>query len=310
MDVVIAVVLPVFGLIGVGYAVSRVGLLTAVGLQGLTNYTFYVAFSALLFDAMRKVRLASLEPHILAGYFAGSLGMFALALIVARFVFRLRPSERAFMALGSTFSNGVGLGIPLALSTWGQAGLVPLLMIVAIHSLILLTLASLLVELDNDSGHLGARIWASVVAMARHPVLIAIFAGLAWGATGIALPGVVQHMLSQVSASAAPCALVGLGASLATIRPGRGMPETLAMCAIKLLLLPLCVFVMTHYVFALPPLWVAVATLYGALPTGANVYLLAQRYGVYVARSTSMVLVSTGLSLFTLSVLLALLAPR
>ena len=73
MGVVLGIVLPVFGLIGIGYLVARAGLLNCAALQGLTNYTFLIAFSALLFRAMRNVRVETLEPHILVDYFAGSL---------------------------------------------------------------------------------------------------------------------------------------------------------------------------------------------------------------------------------------------
>lgn len=308
MGIVIEVVLPVFGLIALGYLFARTPLMTEAGLRGLTNYTFYIAFSALLFRAMRDVRLEELDHDILFAYFGGSLATFAAALTIGRFVFHLRLGERAFMALGSTFSNGVGLGIPLVLATWGESGLVPLLMIVSIHSLILLTLATVLVELDRDGVGMGRRLAISLGSMIRHPVLVAIFAGLAWGATGLSLPQVVEQPLKLLADSASPCALVALGGSLATIRIAGDLPQTLAMTALKLLLLPAIVWVLAQHVIGLPPLWVAVATLNAALPAGANVPLQAQRYGIYVARSTSVVLVSTGLSVVTLSALLAFFA--
>lgn len=308
MGIVIEVVLPVFGLIALGYLFARTPLMTEAGLRGLTNYTFYIAFSALLFRAMRDVRLEELDHDILFAYFGGSLATFAAALVIGRFVFHLRLGERAFMALGSTFSNGVGLGIPLVLATWGESGLVPLLMIVSIHSLILLTLATVLVELDRDGVGMGRRLAISLGSMIRHPVLVAIFAGLAWGATGLSLPQVVEQPLKLLADSASPCALVALGGSLATIRIAGDLPQTLAMTALKLLLLPAIVWVLAQHVIGLPPLWVAVATLNAALPAGANVPLQAQRYGIYVARSTSVVLVSTGLSVVTLSALLAFFA--
>ena len=68
------------------------------------------------------------------------------------------------------------------------------------------------------------------------------------------------------------------------------------------------VWVLARHVIGLDPLWVAVATVNAAMPSGANVYLLAQRYGVYVARSTSTVLLSTAMSIVTLSVVLAIFA--
>ena len=45
--------------------------------------------------------------------------------------------------------------------------------------------------------------------------------------------------------------------------------------------------------------------LLSALPTGALVFVIAQRYGVYEQRSSAIILVSTILSVFTVSGLLA-----
>ena len=147
MATVLGIVLPVFALIFVGWLIARVGLLSEEGLRGLTNYTFYVAFSALLFRAMRDVRLQELDAGILLAFFGGVGVVWLLATAIGRFVFRLTLAEQAMMALGACFSNGVGLGIPLIFATWGRDGLVPLLMIIAVHSAIILSTASVLAEL-------------------------------------------------------------------------------------------------------------------------------------------------------------------
>jgi predicted permease len=53
-----------------------------------------------------------------------------------------------------------------------------------------------------------------------------------------------------------------------------------------------------------------VATLNAAMPAGANVYLIAQMYGIGVARATNAVVISTAASVFTLSVALLLLGVQ
>jgi len=62
--------------------------------------------------------------------------------------------------------------------------------------------------------------------------------------------------------------------------------------------------------FPLDPLWLTVATLNAAMPAGANVYLIAQMYGIGVARATNAVVISTAASVFTLSVALLLLGVQ
>ena len=47
-----------------------------------------------------------------------------------------------------------------------------------------------------------------------------------------------------------------------------------------------------------------------ALPAGANVYLIAQMYGIGVGRATNAVVISTAASVFTLSIALLLLGVK
>lgn len=64
------------------------------------------------------------------------------------------------------------------------------------------------------------------------------------------------------------------------------------------------------WAMALSPLETAVAVMAAAMPTGANAFLLAQRYQVGAARSGATVLVSTVLSVVTLGVLVGWFGVR
>ncbi len=146
MNAIVDIIVPVFGMVLVGWAIGRTRLLTAEGLRGLTNVTFYAFFPALLFRSMAKVRLEALDLEILLVFFGAGLLLFFLLLPLGR-VLGMRPGDRTVFALAGTFSNGVGIGIPFVSYAFGEAGLVPLLMIIALNSLILLTLSSFLLEI-------------------------------------------------------------------------------------------------------------------------------------------------------------------
>jgi predicted permease len=79
---------------------------------------------------------------------------------------------------------------------------------------------------------------------------------------------------------------------------------------VKLAVMPLMVWAVGRYLFTLDPLWLTVATLNAALPAGANVYLVAQLYRTGVGLATNAVVISTGASVFTLSVVLLLLGVQ
>jgi len=311
---VLGIVLPAALVTLVGWLIVRLGVLGEEGARGLSVYTFNIAFSALLFRAMRDVRPQDLDPDVLLAYFGGALIVWAIAMAVGRFLFRLPAQEQAMMGMGSAFSNNGVLAIPLVLITWGQTGMAPLLMIIALHSGILLSLCSILIEWHRGSeggGALRRRLGRMVWAILRNPVLIAILAGLAWGVIArqfeLEFPRVFEQALKWIGDSAVPCGLIVLGASLAGIRLAGDLPQIAAVTAMKLMLQPLCVWLLGHYVLGLPALTVAVITLAAGMPSGANVYMMAQRYGIFLQRATSVVLLSTAFSVVTLSVLLALL---
>jgi predicted permease len=100
------------------------------------------------------------------------------------------------------------------------------------------------------------------------------------------------------------------GASLAHVGLKEHWQPAAVAAAVKLAVMPLMVWAVGRYLFTLDPLWLTVATLNAALPAGANVYLVAQLYRTGVGLATNAVVISTGASVFTLSVVLLLLGVQ
>ena len=317
MRAILDIIVPVFGMVAVGWAIGRTSLLSVEGLRGLVNVTFYALFPALLFRSMSNVRIEALAPDILVVFFGAGLLLYFLMMPLGR-VLGMRLGDRAVFALAGTFSNGVGIGIPFVSYAFGEAGLVPLLMVISLNSLILLTLSSFVMELGSQSGARGrllGKLGGAVVMMLKHPVIPSIFAGLAWSeltavVPGLATPVVIDRILQAMALAAPPCGLIMAGASLAHV----GLKEHWQVAAIatffKLAVLPLMVWTAGRYLFTLDPLWLTVATLNAALPAGANVYMVAQLYRTGVGLATNAVVISTGASVFTLSIALLLLGVQ
>jgi len=311
MSTVIEIVLPIFAVILLGFGFGRGKFLSAEGARGLGAFVYYAAIPALLFRGMATASTgAGGSLALLGAYFAGALMVFAGSLAVGRIVFRLSLAEQGLMAISTGFSNSVQLGIPLVLAAFGDAGLVPLTIIISVHSLVLLSLTTVVVEAGRGHAHGALRMAeATAIAIAGNPVILSIVAGLLWRLTGLALPGPLRHLIDLLAAAATPAALFSLGATLAGFRLAGDLGESLVVVAIKLLVLPLVVWLFATRVFHLGDLDTAVATTCAALPTGSNAFILAQRYDLYVARAASSVLISTALSIVTLGALLAVLAP-
>jgi predicted permease len=234
----------------------------------------------------------------------------------------MRFGDQAVFALSGTFSNGVGIGIPFITYAFGEAGLVPLLMIISVNSLIMLTLSSFLLEIGTggspgrgSGGRLLGKLGGAALMMMKHPVIPSIFAGLVWAELtalipGLATPVVVDRVLQALALAAPPCGLIMAGASLAHVGLKEHWQPAAVASAIKVVVMPLLVWLAGRYLFTLDPLWLTVATLNAAMPAGANVYLVAQLYRTGVGLATNAVVISTGASVATLSIALLLLGVQ
>src|SRR3546814_8002557 len=121
-----------------------------------------------------------------------------------------------------------------------------------------------LIELALGAGQ-GWRALAvnSTKSLALNPIILALVAGIAFGQSGLALPGAAERFLGLLGSAAAPCALFALGASLTAFKVSGDVKETLAIVAMKLLVNPAIMAVFALYVFELPPLVAAVAVQLG-----------------------------------------------
>jgi predicted permease len=140
-----------------------------------------------------------------------------------------------------------------------------------------------------------------------NPVVAGILAGTAWGFTGLALPHVVDSTLALLAVSAIPMSLVALGMGLAEYGIRVGFGKSAMITTFKLLAQPACVWLLARMVDLPPPETMAVVLL-SALPTGANVFLMARQFAVLEGPIASALVLSTSLAALTTPVVLALLA--
>ena len=80
-----------------------------------------------------------------------------------------------------------------------------------------------------------------------------------------------------------------------------------AIIGLKMMLMPVLVFLACRYAVTLPPFWVKIAVLFAAMPTGANAFLFSQRNEEAVAEVSGAIALGTGLAAISASVLLYLM---
>ena len=139
---VVTALLPVVLLIAVGWVAGRRGWIGGAAVRELSNLIFLLLAPALLFRSMSTVQVQQLSLRPVAAYFITAGLLYAATLALRGF-----NREAAVLALANTYSNTVMIGIPLIGLAYGAPGMVVLLTLVSLHSLILLTGATVVLEL-------------------------------------------------------------------------------------------------------------------------------------------------------------------
>lgn len=302
MGVILDIVAPVFIIVGLGYLAAVRGFIDAAGFRGLNDFTFNLAAPALLFVGGTSGHAGG-GPAALA-FFGAALLIYGAALWLGTARMRMPLGEAGLFALNCTFGNTVMMGIPLIAAAFGQAGLPILITIIALHSMVLLTLATVVAEVGLHRHAPWRRIvTATFTGVLRNPVVATVFVALFWSMIGLPVPGVMRRTLEMLGAATPPVALFCLGGSLAAFSTSQAWGEVAWAAVLKLAILPLLVWG-SCLLLDLSPLETGVAVMTAALPTGANAFLLARRYATGADRSGATVLVSTVISVFTLAAVL------
>jgi malonate transporter len=306
---IVSAMLPVVAVVAIGWLAARRGLVSREAGAGLAELVFYVLGPALLFRGTSRVDLTALEAAPLIRYYAVAVGLYA-ALVVAYG----RDVRAAVLALAGVFSNVLMVGMPVVGLAFGEAGLTILFSVVATHALVLLGVATFVLEMArarerSAAGETGGSPWRTVGRSLRgtllHPVPLPILAGLAFGATGLPLPAAVDHTVALLASAFAPLALLLVGSSLAHARTAGHRTTAVQLAMVKTLVHPL-LMAAVGWATGLEGLPLAVAIVTAALPIGANAFLFARITRHEEATVITATAVSTVIGLVGVAVALAL----
>jgi malonate transporter and related proteins len=304
-----------------GYVAGRMKWLLA-GTPGsdaarvLSNAAFHVFIPALLFRTTARLDFATMPWRTIAAFFVPVIGVMLAVYAWQRLRGPASPAVPTARAISVSFGNTVQLGIPFSAALFGEAGLAIHIPLISIHALLILTILTVLVELDlaRAAGRDGApsSLRRPLLTTARntliHPVVLPVLAGLAWNLAGLPLPALLDEILSTLGTAVVPLCLVLIGVSLAQYGVKGHLRGATAVTLGKLVLLPAVVLVVAHWGFGLSGVPLAVLVMAAALPVGSNALLFAQRYATLEAEATAAIVASTVAFVATGALWLALLS--
>ena len=305
MGTVFNVVLPVFAIILCGFLSAHYRLLGPESTEALNRFVYYIALPVMLFHSMASVETTTIFnwPYISA-YAAGQMVTFVLALLVARVVFGLRLAEGGLFSMNSIWGNTGYMGIPLAIVAFGPEGGLPAIIATVYQTIVIIGIVAVMIEVDISKRADALGMIGDVCrGLVTNPLIVAPVLGLLFSMSGLTLLEPIDTFARIVSPAAGPCALFALGMFLVGKPLSQGASEVSGMVLIKLIIQPVITWWFVFHVFDMDPTWGAIAVLMAALPMGATGFVMAQKYGIYIQRTSSATLVSTVLAVVSVSVL-------
>ena len=299
--VTLNIMLPLLLMLGIGWLLRRIGLMTEPVTQGMNKLVFRLFLPMLLFNNVRGLDTGSIPgPGFAAYLFFGVLGIYGLAqLIVPRLV--KDPRKSGVVVQGVFRTNFAILGVPLMQSIFGQAGMAA----VALGMPVVIPLNNVLAVLALLPCGGKADFRSVIRKIVTNPLIIGVALGGLFLLSGLTLPGPIDKVCTDLGSLATPVSLLVLGASLRW----QGMKDSRRLLTWTLLFKQLIIpFAMAGLAMLLGFRGMelgVIVILFGA-PTAVSSFPMAQAMGGDGQLAANTVVMTTVLSMGTLFALIYL----
>jgi len=290
------VVLPVFGIVAVGYFL---GPRLALDGHTLSRVAYYVFVPAFVFQAISTFRVELGNALRMVVFISLCHLVFAtLGWAVGRLLKRSAEVTAAFMMI-AVFGNVGNFGIPLIRFRLGDSALGP-----ATIYFVAIAITAFVISVGAAGWAKGGRRGA-LWSIFKTPALWAAIPAFVVSGSGVEFPLVLTRIIGLLAGAMIPMMLIVLGLQLAEVRELRISGDIMIAAGLRLLVAP-AVAAVTAVPFGLGPVEYSTGILQSGMPAAVLVSIIAIEHDVVPGFVTKTVFFSTLLSLLTLTVLLAL----
>ncbi len=313
MLAVLDIILPIFVLIGAGYALGRSGFFSPEDIRMLGRFVIKLALPALMFNAIAAQPLSeSIQLSYVLIYGFGTVALMAVLYTAFRRAGHYDHVTATLATMGSTMCNNGYVGYPILLLAMPGIANQALAQNILVENIVFLPILFTMLELQQD--YIGSRTQLAMRTLRRlgsEPLILSIVFGCAFSLLGLTMPSVIDRPLHMLAAGASATALMVIGGTLAHLKPKGTRALAGYIVACKLILHPLVIFslitlcTMVGFVEMAPDMRAALI-LSSAMPTLGVFSVIAQVHGKQGFASATQLGATIG-ALFTLSALLYVL---
>ncbi len=292
----INIVMPVFVLVLLGALAGRTLELEA---RTMTRYAYYLLAPAFVLNIIGDANVSGALALRMIGYIVVvEVGCALLGYGVARLLGRSRKMIGAYILVG-VFGNVGNFGLPIIEFRLGTEALVP-----ATVYFLAVSTTSFIIGVAAAGGSQGG-VLAGVKSVVRTPALVAIIPALLFNMSG-GMPVALERIVNLLAGAMIPTMLATLGVQLGRMQDFHFRWDMLWASGVRLIGGPLLAFPLVA-LFGLTGLERGAGILQASMPSAVLASIIALEYDLLPDFVTTTVLFSTVLSLFSLTVLMAII---
>jgi malonate transporter and related proteins len=298
MNNALTAILPVFGVIAIGFVAKRIKVVPDSAWAAVNSFGYWMLYPAFLFSTVASADFSGPETLKFLGCLILGFALAAVWGLSLRFVVKTDGPAFTSVFQGSVRWNGFVIlaAAPALYGPEGTAlvalGFGPVVAFVNVISVSVLSRWG-----DNE---VKPTLAGALSEVGRNPLVLASIAGVIANLTGlVALLGPASEALALLGRAAMPIALVSVGAALSFAQLTKAPLHLVLGVASKLLIAPV-LMLGAGTLLGLPPLLLAVAVGVSSMPSAPASYVLAREMGGDAPLMAGIVTATTLLALITI----------
>ena len=297
MSSIVVLLLPLFGLIVIGYVAGRLGIAQTKWISVLNLFSYHIAFPALIFKSLAFTKTTD---TLLAIF--GVQVLFAVVMLLGVHwltkLLRLSVENRNAYTIGLYFSMSGYVGIAALQAVFGDAAAAEGTAVVGAMLAVTLSLGIVILELSKSRIPKPKKIMSDIV---WNPLIWATMVGGLIGFIHLPFPEPFTQLITMLAATASPAVLVGLGIFIASNHPKRSALEhAVALSSLKVIVIPLILF---GLIWLIPNNdWLRTTFIQAVMPVAITSFALAEIYPMNKPVISSSIVFSTLLTAVALPI--------
>jgi malonate transporter and related proteins len=271
---IVNLVVPVTGVILIGWLAGYFNYLSRDISDGLVHFAYNIAMPALLFDTLAQENLESLLAwRFLLAFGGGSLICFVVVFLFSAGRAKRDIRSRTMYGLSASMTNTAFVALPILHRMYGPPGVLPAAIATLFVALVMFPMSTILLEWQRQG--VRSRSWQLARKVVLNPLVLSSVLGVAWAITGAPVPKLIDNLLKIFGDALAASALfaIGLGLSFDGVRSN--FRPSMMLAVIKLAIMPALVWGFA-LLLGLDHRFTTSAVVCAAVPTAKTAYILSK----------------------------------